>query len=143
MHIPGLATRGWPVKHVGCINTATEGPQMSANVAAEPVVMRPMCIIDEGFAPGRTMHHVPRITCRGFDRSNRNMTGFGMYDSQTRHMMNLELARIIQADREREIESELRTRRLLRNDAASDVRGPKAADRRPVQRPASTGAASR
>ena len=71
------------------------------------------------------------------------MTGFGMYDWQTRHMMNLELARIIQADREREIESELRTRRLLQNDNAGDAARPARAGRRPVHRPASTGAASR
>jgi hypothetical protein len=71
------------------------------------------------------------------------MTGFGMYDCKTRTMMNLELARIIQADREREIESELRTRRLLRNDHAGDAARPAKAEPRPVHRPASTGATSR
>lgn len=72
-----------------------------------------------------------------------NMTILGMYDCETQPMMNLELARIIQADREREIESELRTRRLLRKDDVGGARGPAKADRRPVQRPASTGATSR
>ena len=71
------------------------------------------------------------------------MTGFGMYDCQTRDMMNLELARIIQADREREIESELRTRRLLKSDDLGDAPRLTKADRRQVHRPASTGAASR
>ena len=71
------------------------------------------------------------------------MTSFDMYDRQTRHMINLELARIIQADREREIESELRIRRLLRKDDVGDAQGSAKADRRPVQRPASTGVASR
>ena len=71
------------------------------------------------------------------------MTSFGMYDCETRRMMNLELARIIQADREREIESELRTRRLLRKDDIGDGRQPAKPDRRPVHRPASTGASSR
>ena len=71
------------------------------------------------------------------------MTSFGMYDCQTRHMMNLELARIIQADREREIESELRTRRLLQNDNVDAAARPAKANRRSVHRPASTGAASR
>jgi hypothetical protein len=99
------------------------------------------------------------------------MTTFGMYDRQTRPMMNLELARIIQADREREIQSALRTRRLLRKDdvdaarrtagadrrpAGADGRPadadgrptdadgrPADVDRRPVHRPASTGATSR
>jgi hypothetical protein len=92
------------------------------------------------------------------------MTSFGMYDRQTRPMMNLELARIIQADREREIQSALRTRRLLRKDDVDADRRPAGADerptdvdrrpagaderptdvdRRPVHRPASTGATSR
>jgi len=65
-----------------------------------------------------------------------------MYDGQNRRMMNIELARIIQADREREIQAELRARRLLRpvdtGDAALRV-----IRIRPAQRPASTGAASR
>ena len=37
-----------------------------------------------------------------------------MYGRQNEHMMNVELARILQTDREREIEQELRIRRLLR-----------------------------
>lgn len=71
------------------------------------------------------------------------MTSFGMYDCQTPLMMNLELARIIQADREREIESELRIRQLLRNDNVGDAARPAKGGRRPVHKPASTGAASR
>ena len=43
------------------------------------------------------------------------MTSSGMSGCQTGHMMNIELARILQAEREREIEMELRTRRLLRS----------------------------
>lgn len=37
-----------------------------------------------------------------------------MYGRHHEHMMNIELARILQYDREREIEQELRIRRLLR-----------------------------
>ena len=42
------------------------------------------------------------------------MTGFGMYGGQTDRMMNIEVARILLAEREREIETELRHRRLVR-----------------------------
>jgi hypothetical protein len=57
-------------------------------------------------------------------------------------MMNIELARIIQAEREREIDAELKVRRLLRPaDVAEPVhRVVKAV--RPAQ-PASSGATSR
>jgi hypothetical protein len=99
-----------------------------------------MCFSGRGSAlVAVNVHHVAGYAAA----LERNMTGFGMYDCETRHMMNLELARIIQADREREIEAELRTRRLLRNDQAGDAARPAKADRRPVQRRVSTGAASR
>ena len=71
------------------------------------------------------------------------MTGSGRYGCQTGPMMNIELARILQNDREREIEQELRVRRLLRpvettessrNDSRSVAR---------LQRPASGAAAWR
>jgi len=42
-----------------------------------------------------------------------NMTGFGRYARDTVHMFNIELARIIQAEREQEIQAGLRRRRLL------------------------------
>jgi hypothetical protein len=71
------------------------------------------------------------------------MTEVGIYERQNTVMLNFELARIIQADREREIEAGLRKSRLLRAaDSTEDVRG----DRRPIlptQRRASTGAVSR
>lgn len=74
---------------------------------------------------------------------NRNMTGFGMYGRQTGRMMNIELARILQNDREREIETELRTRRLLRSaETTESIPTTWRAIRRP-QRPASSGATSR
>jgi hypothetical protein len=41
------------------------------------------------------------------------MTGFGRYTRDTVDMFNIELARIIQAEREQEIQAELRRRRLL------------------------------
>ena len=41
------------------------------------------------------------------------MTGFGRYARDTVGMFNIELARIIQAEREQEIQAELRRRRLL------------------------------
>ena len=44
------------------------------------------------------------------------MTAFGMYARHTQPMMNLELARIIQMEREREVQGELRRRRLLANE---------------------------
>jgi hypothetical protein len=74
------------------------------------------------------------------------MTSFDMYDRQTRRMFNIELARVIQEDREREIAADLRTRRLLQpteSIEAIEVRRDPCLEPRPVQRPASTGAASR
>jgi hypothetical protein len=70
------------------------------------------------------------------------MTGFGIYDRQNMGMLNFELARILQADREREIEADLRTRRVLR-PAETDAVRPAGRSMRPTQRPASTGALSR
>jgi len=61
-------------------------------------------------------------------------------------MLNFELARIIQADREREIQAEVRTRQLLGTvrcvTDADDSRQPRPTMRQ-GQRPASTGALSR
>ena len=48
------------------------------------------------------------------------MTEFGIYDRQNDVMVNVELARILQADREREIEAALRKRRLLRPADSTD-----------------------
>ena len=42
-----------------------------------------------------------------------NMTSFGKYARDTVGMFNIELARIIQTEREQEIQAELRRRRLL------------------------------
>jgi hypothetical protein len=71
------------------------------------------------------------------------MTCFGMYSSQTDRMMNIELARILQAEREREIEMELRTRRLLRSaETAESIPATSRSIRQP-QRAASTGATCR
>jgi hypothetical protein len=58
-------------------------------------------------------------------------------------MMNIELARILQAEREREIEMELRTRRLLRSaETAESIPATSRSIRQP-QRAASTGATCR
>jgi hypothetical protein len=71
------------------------------------------------------------------------MTDFGIYERQNSVMLNIELARIIQADREREIEARLRERRLLRSsDSAANARTDGRVIR-PSQRPASTAAFSR
>jgi hypothetical protein len=73
------------------------------------------------------------------------MTSSGMYGRHDRRMLNFELARIIHADREREIEAEVRSRRLLatvRSKPAGDAQ-----QQRPTirsgQTPASSGALSR
>jgi hypothetical protein len=61
-------------------------------------------------------------------------------------MINIELARILLADREREIEAALRARRQRRTDDTAPVGQRDARDSRelrPTQRPASSGAASR
>jgi hypothetical protein len=71
------------------------------------------------------------------------MTAFGIYERQNLAMVNIELARILQADREREIEAGLRHHRLLRPPESTDTT---TADRRPIrpaQRAASSGALSR
>jgi hypothetical protein len=71
------------------------------------------------------------------------MTAFDMYARDTRRMMNIELARVIQAEREREIQAELRRRRLLTGDDGTvESRRDVAAPARRLQRPAS-GMASR
>jgi hypothetical protein len=58
-------------------------------------------------------------------------------------MMNIELARILQDDREREIEQALRTRQILRPTETTEPaqRAPRTIRR--THRPASTGAVSR
>ena len=74
------------------------------------------------------------------------MTSFGMYDRHTGGMLNIELARIIQEDREREIAAELRTRRLLQPTETTEptlLQRDPCIESRPLQRPASTGAAAR
>jgi hypothetical protein len=58
-------------------------------------------------------------------------------------MMNIELARILQSEREREIEAELRNRRLLRPTEAAETSRVQSRSIGPFQRPASTGAMSR
>jgi hypothetical protein len=71
------------------------------------------------------------------------MTSFDMYGRQTGHMMNIELARILQAEREREIEMELRTRRLLRSAETTESIPFPTRSIRPPQRATSTGATCR
>ena len=71
------------------------------------------------------------------------MTGIGRYTCKTWGMEMIELARTIQADRNRSIATETRRRQLL---ATTTVTPQVAAATRPVsspQRPASTGALSR
>jgi len=71
------------------------------------------------------------------------MTSFGMYRRHTARMWNIELARIIQEDREREIEAGMRLRQLTRPNPSDEKANAVVARTRRVQRPASTGAASR
>lgn len=71
------------------------------------------------------------------------MTDFGMYERQTDGMWNIELGRIIQEDREREIQADIRLRRLIHRNEPGDVERVLASRSRKVQRPASTGAPSR
>jgi hypothetical protein len=78
------------------------------------------------------------VPCRGT-----YMTSFGMYERQNEHMLIIELARIIQADREREIEARLRQKRILRSTETPDTTRRQSPSIRPTQRPASTAAASR
>ena len=70
------------------------------------------------------------------------MTAFDMYARDTRRMMNIEFARIIQAEREREIEADLRRRRLLEGNVNDGEPRKTVAPSRRLQRPAS-GMASR
>jgi hypothetical protein len=72
-----------------------------------------------------------------------NMTSFGRYGGQNTHMMNIELARILQDEREREIELALRARRILRPTETREAMTPAPRTIRRTQRPASTGAAAR
>ncbi len=71
------------------------------------------------------------------------MTGSGRYVRHTATMMNIELARILQDDREREIEAALRIRRFLKPTATLESNPPAPRTIRHTHRPASTGAASR
>ena len=68
-----------------------------------------------------------------------------MYGRHHRHMMNIELARILQNDREREIEHELRVRRLLRSTETTEPRESSRAEssRAALHRPASGAPACR
>lgn len=70
------------------------------------------------------------------------MTGFGRYARETVGMFNIELARIIQAEREQEIQAELRRRRLLAGNEKKTARNDCIAPAPPLQRRAS-GMASR
>ena len=74
------------------------------------------------------------------------MTRFDMYGCHDGGMLNFELARTIQADREREIEADLRSRRLLGTDRSTTVAKTDSPSRPTIrrgQRPASSGALSR
>jgi hypothetical protein len=71
------------------------------------------------------------------------MTGFGRYDGQTVTMMNIELARILQNEREREIEADLRIRRLLHPTEVAESSRRIAPRISSTQRTASSGVASR
>ena len=71
------------------------------------------------------------------------MTGFGRYMRHTPLMMNIELARILQDEREREIEQALRTRRLLRPTDTREALPTAPPTIRRTQRSASTGVVSR
>jgi hypothetical protein len=71
------------------------------------------------------------------------MTGFDMYGLQTDGMMNIELARILQEDREREIAADIRARRLVEPTGSTATRPDPCAEVRPLQRRPSTGATAR
>lgn len=71
------------------------------------------------------------------------MTYFGMYRSHTRDMLNIEYARILQAERERAVEAELRQRRLLRSGETDETQPRDACTVRGPQRATSTGVVSR
>jgi hypothetical protein len=82
------------------------------------------------------MHHPPAVT-------SPNKTGFDMYGLQTDGMMNIELARILQEDREREIAADIRARRLVEPTGSTATRRDPCAEVRPLQRRPSTGATAR
>ena len=74
------------------------------------------------------------------------MTGIGKYACQTADMDLIELTRTIQAEREREIETTIRNRRLLAEPATPAGPGWRPRWLRPSrtsQRPASSGTLSR
>ena len=71
-----------------------------------------------------------------------NMTAFGMFPRDTSDMFNIELARIIQTEREQEIQAELRRRRLLRGNDAK-ARGDDGAAPAPRLQRRASGATSR
>ena len=71
------------------------------------------------------------------------MTDFGMYDLHTGRMWNIELARIIQEEREREIVASVRRRQRTRPDHLAATPNVPVARTRGVQGPASTSAVSR
>lgn len=70
------------------------------------------------------------------------MTAFGRYARDTDAMFNIELARIIQTEREQEIQAELRRRRLLGGNKEAAARDECPAPTPPLQRRPS-GATSR
>ena len=71
------------------------------------------------------------------------MTGIGRYEEETSTMDLIVLARTIQADRERDIATEARRRRLLSTSEAAVQPAPAPRAISAPQRPASTGALSR
>ena len=101
-----------------------------------------MCISVENFACRRRRDLPTAKKRRDFQLPSLKMTGFDMYPRHTQPMMNIELARIIQAEREQEIQAELRRRRLLGGNVDHGQARPTVVRRGPLQRPAS-GIASR
>jgi len=65
------------------------------------------------------------------------MTAFGRYTPDTVAMFNIELARIIQAEREQEIQDALRRRRLLDGSDTKGARDERSAAAPRLQRRAS------
>src|SRR5690349_813708 len=114
MHIRRRPAAPFSVMHLACIPAAADrlptpprGPSM-----------QPKCISDQPFPLARP------VCIKNADRTV-NMTGFGKYARDTVGMFNIELARIIQTEREQEIQAELRRRRLLganKERAVSDER---------------------
>jgi hypothetical protein len=113
----------------------TPGPRHRVGRRASLGLMQPVCIAGDPLSGRQTeMHH---------DATTRYMTDFGMYGRHTDRMWNIELGRIIQEDREREIAAGMRLRQLTRPAESDQKSDAPIARPRGAQRPASTGAASR